>query len=1672
MQSFISYLITPFLRRVFPSVVIILVLFLSSYTTLCAQNKIIYHGRDKQKDSITISTGDKYYDSGGPGGSRLPEQPGNYFNCSDPFNESTNCTSLYTFCASTPDTVALSFNDYLIVTGDRFRIFSGKGITGNLLFNSQNQGVSINGMRLTTGTLIKSKSNDGCITVEMFATTIGNSIGWDADFIIYKQNSVLDPCAPICKDNVNIFLPLDTCFQKLNSSQFISNFNSQCKISLNLFYPAGTEDLKDLAVNSSHVGKRFLYQVSDTSGSFCVGYIKVNETAFQMTDCSTDTMSCMEWENSFAQLNKINTCNGKGYTVVSSKFISFDCESKIIGVVVRDLDILLDSGNVESCTDTTYIKKVSFDTIQKPGDLKFNCFELDANAISLTPAFLLDKFDLDRNYQLDGTQIQIIPLSGGLPFNETPGICATVLKYNDLIIPGCGSSFKIRRQWTLTLSCNNIDSVFIQYITVDDTQPPLVPALESLQYSIPAGFCTSSILIDSLPMVADCGFINQKLEVSYPNPDDPAKQVVINAKLPLSLNLPAGAYFLKYTFTDPCFNLSTQNQCLWVSQIPDIRIHGDTLLTKSVDSNSCFSRVYAKDFESYATAGCKEKVHFAIAHADSILFYRNYWKNKFSKLCSEQVGWPGNEPVYNQYVENWINTNVYSDYIDLPPCQINKISLKAFDVSWVPVKDASFDCSIHKWISYHADVLYRIYKNNTNACDHTYPLLCLEDINQLKNSADNKFKFNTSTFLNDSTCKSEYIMDQLGHINHFAQSINIQIKIVDTLIQPLPSLPDILFVENDQIVNTCCNQVSCLGESFDPNLWPGKLTCSSCDSADFVRNFSGPLNAGAVYDSLGYYTYPNCKEYDSVRFIKPIYCTEYVKNSKAEPVDKDKLFYKLILNGEVFDQKTISVKVNCINSWQLNFSDSIHHSGGCLPDTITRRWSLTGSCNQRFVVSQRLIYKPKADFEVLFPKDVWIDCSAKLIKDSIELWKRFGYPVVHSNSLDCMEITYKDSLISSNKVDYCLLTQRVWKIIDLTHYDPSGPKTDYILNDTSVADNTNRFCVYRNLKEGGDGIMYYRQIITYVDLVPPVFNIEDTIVNGSNCIAPSFNIKINISDDCTPDEVLFSFHSLDLYSDGIFENNYSKEKGSVHFKEGLPPGVHRFRSVSSDLCGNADTAYTTITITDDGTPMAHCVQSSVLIPIPGSRSIKIFAKDFDAGSLAGCEKGPLHFSFSENPLDSSRWYTCDSLGDKSLSVFITNTEKHQSVCFIKLQVVSDSACDQVSNIISINGNVMNANKEGINKVEIKTNALLMKATTNENGVYQLKSVLPGQNITLVPDKKDDPLNGISTIDLLIIERHIKGLSMITDPFQLIAADINRSGSVTITDLIELRKMILGTITNFSNNKDWIFIPESFKFNDPLSPWTYPETISYNPVTNSLSDVNFIGVKVGDVNNSAIINAHELESRHFIRSLELVHAISEHPQFDLHSFYLPKTVTGARAFQLEINVNPATALSFQKGDLLQESNGLFSSMTSKTLKLIWTNPAGMDLVSQIPLFTLKTIPSTTKADFTLASESFIFNDLETYDIKLNPPSHTFPPSLSVYPNPSHNIVNLRIYINDLQTEKISLTNLNGQKLDHLIPPLNQGWNHISLNKNDLGGIGQFFFYIIDPRNVKTLKFIVL
>jgi len=123
---------------------------------------------------------------------------------------------------------------------------------------------------------------------------------------------------------------------------------------------------------------------------------------------------------------------------------------------------------------------------------------------------------------------------------------------------------------------------------------------------------------------------------------------------------------------------------------------------------------------------------------------------------------------------------------------------------------------------------------------------------------------------------------------------------------------------------------------------------------------------------------------------------------------------------------------------------------------------------------------------------------------------------------------------------------------------------------------------------------------------------------------------------------------------------------------------------------------------------------------------------------------------------------------------------------------------------------------------------------------------------ITPSKTSDPLNGVSTFDLIQIQRHILNIKTFESPYQYIAADINRSGAVTTLDLIQLRKVILGIDTNFANNSSWRFINVDHIFQDPSDPLKeyLPETTRIGPLYR-VRNVAFIGIKIGDLNNSAI-----------------------------------------------------------------------------------------------------------------------------------------------------------------------------------------------------------------------------
>ena len=102
----------------------------------------------------------------------------------------------------------------------------------------------------------------------------------------------------------------------------------------------------------------------------------------------------------------------------------------------------------------------------------------------------------------------------------------------------------------------------------------------------------------------------------------------------------------------------------------------------------------------------------------------------------------------------------------------------------------------------------------------------------------------------------------------------------------------------------------------------------------------------------------------------------------------------------------------------------------------------------------------------------------------------------------------------------------------------------------------------------------------------------------------------------------------------------------------------------------------------------------------------------------------------------------------------------------------------------------------------------------------------------------NPLEGLTPLDLIIIQKHILQITLFTDDYQLVAADVNGSGSITPLDLIELQKLILEINSNF-NNKDFFqfFI---FECND-CEQYTLPF------VPDGESEINITVVQTGNVN---------------------------------------------------------------------------------------------------------------------------------------------------------------------------------------------------------------------------------
>ncbi|RMD75476.1 MAG: T9SS C-terminal target domain-containing protein, partial [Bacteroidetes bacterium] len=523
-------------------------------------------------------------------------------------------------------------------------------------------------------------------------------------------------------------------------------------------------------------------------------------------------------------------------------------------------------------------------------------------------------------------------------------------------------------------------------------------------------------------------------------------------------------------------------------------------------------------------------------------------------------------------------------------------------------------------------------------------------------------------------------------------------------------------------------------------------------------------------------------------------------------------------------------------------------------------------------------------------------------------------------------------------------------------------------------------------------------------------------------------------------------------------------------------------------CGNSNACGFTFTITDGKKPTPYCVNGLVLEIMPTTGMVDVWASDFDAGSWDNCP-GDLKLSLSPDVNDVQRIYTCDDLGQNTIQLWVTDAAGNQDYCETFV-VIQDNMGACTGGNPSIAGAIATEDDEPAQDVTVEVNGQgnVFNTTmmTAADGLYSIE-VPAGGDYTVTPSNDAEPLNGVSTFDLVLISKHILGVQPLDSPYKIIAADANRSNSVTTFDMVEIRKLILHINSNFPNNTSWRFVPKSHQFVDPMNPWAepLPEVLNFNNVTADILDADFVAIKVGDVNgNAAASNFAASEDRTTVGKLTFVAkdvrvepgARVEVP-FTAKDFY-----ASGYQFTLEFDRSALEFAGVEAGVANADNFGT-ALLSEGVLTASWNAADAQRLADNEVVFTLVFTGKAEAQLSDLLSISSRYTKAEAYnengellDVELAFTSgKVAAPEFALYqntPNPFGERTVIGFTLPEATRATLTISDVTGKVLKVIERDFNKGYNEVIISRDELPAAGVLYYQLDTPTDSASRKMILI
>ena len=546
-----------------------------------------------------------------------------------------------------------------------------------------------------------------------------------------------------------------------------------------------------------------------------------------------------------------------------------------------------------------------------------------------------------------------------------------------------------------------------------------------------------------------------------------------------------------------------------------------------------------------------------------------------------------------------------------------------------------------------------------------------------------------------------------------------------------------------------------------------------------------------------------------------------------------------------------------------------------------------------------------------------------------------------------------------------------------------------------------------------------------------------------------------------------------------------------------------------DSCGQVSSCASNVNVYDCSKPVSGIPATPFIVTIPIGCQRTMHAKDFGIDELDDCiQNGMLKYSFEEDRYNPDSIINCPSAVavevpwkiwiaddgvDQNCNGEIEWMERNRTAQLfdIVFLLANDACCEPIPFDTTLTGKISIVNgDEGINQVFVYFSLAwggFPTYITGIDGKYSFEVEESLQEITITPEKNDRHRNGVTTLDLVKIQKHLLGRVILESPYLLIAADANNSQSVSAIDMIQLRKLILGVYTEFPSNNSWRFVRSDYVFQHPDDPWSdlpWPadefESIKFTDVRNP-GNLDFIGIKIGDVNNTAQPNIDHLQPRNSYPPIKLLTDQQSYKTGDIINVPIrissDQTISG---FQFTMAASEMEVINILPGviAITEEHFALFGDKFTMS----WFDENSIDVSANDILFTVQLLATSTgNLNQSLSINSDI-TDAELYleNEEIFLPVLTFQNEsvgdgldiISCAPNPWKEETNISFYLPESDQVVFSLFDVAGRKVFAAIQYLKNGNHEFQLNTSCFADRGMMFFEISTSSDKAVRKMIVL